>query len=249
MIAVLALVGFLAGFVDSIAGGGGLVTLPALLAFGLDPRVALATNKGQAIFGAASSVGLYARSGALDRRRAPWSFLAAGLGSFLGARLLLVLRPDVLRPVVLVLLVGAAIAVLVRKKAGTEPVALVVRAPIVCALIVGLLLGAYDGFFGPGVGTFLIVVYATFFGDTLVAASANAKVANFASNLLAFLVFAFAGAIRWEIAIPMGLAQIAGAFVGTRLALKRGAGLVRAVTVTISLALAARVAYQLFSGR
>ena len=114
--------------------------------------------------------------------------------------------------------------------------------------MVALGLGAYDGFFGPGTGTFLLLIYAYAFGDDLVGASGNAKVANFASNLAAFTAFAIEGKIRWEIAVPMGMAQVAGAWLGTELAVKRGAGLVRVAAVAVSLALAVRVVWQMAHG-
>jgi len=248
MLALLIVAAFLAGLVDSIAGGGGLITVPALLAAGLDPRVALATNKGQAVWGACASFARFLRGGRVDRERAPWSFVAAALGSVLGARLVLVLDPKLLRPVVLVLLLLASGLAFVRKPAAATRAGWVAAAPRAAALAVGLGLGAYDGFFGPGTGTFLLLIYAHAFGDDLVSASGNAKVANFASNLAAFAAFSLSGSVRWELALPMGAAQVAGAYVGSGLALKRGAGLVRVVAVVISLALAARLFWQMRAG-
>lgn len=240
---------FGAGLVDAIAGGGGILTVPALLAAGLDPRVALATNKGQAVWGASVSFGRFLRHGHVDRRRAPWSFVAAAAGSAAGARAVLLVRPELLRPVVLGLLVVASGLAFVRKPGAQGEGAWWVRAaPRASAVAVGLGLGAYDGFFGPGTGTFLLLVYAYAFGDGLVSASGNAKVANFASNLAAFGLFALTGAIRWELALPMGAAQVAGAWLGTELAVKRGAGLVRGAAVAVSLALAARVVWQMTRG-
>ena len=113
------------------------------------------------------------------------------------------------------------------------------------AAAVALALGAYDGFFGPGTGTFLILAYAWLFGDPLLRASGNAKVANFASGLASFALFAASGTIRWSIAIPMAIANVAGALVGAHLAVRRGATLVRAAAVCVSMALAARVAWQM----
>jgi uncharacterized membrane protein YfcA len=244
-LAALVAAAFGAGLVDAIAGGGGLITVPALLAVGMDPRVALATNKGQAVFGSSASFFRFLRHGQIDRGRTPWSFTAAALGSALGARLVLLLDPTVLRPLVLVLLVLASALAFVRRPEAATRARWVDRAPRLAALAVALVLGAYDGFFGPGTGTFLLLTYAYAFGDDLVAASGNAKVANFASNLTAFTAFALSGAIRWELALPMGAAQVAGAYVGTELAVKRGASLVRAVAVVISLALAVRVLWQM----
>lgn len=244
--ALLSLAALCAGLVDAIAGGGGIISLPALLVAGLEPRAALATNKGQAIFGAGASVVAYARHRQIDGRRAPWSFVAAAAGALAGARFVLVLRPEVLRPFVVALLCLAAATALVRKPQSPAP-----GAPpspsrtVVLSVAIALVIGFYDGFFGPGTGTFLMLAYALWLHDPLVRASGNAKVANFASNLAAFTLFVFAGAIRWELALPMGAAQALGATIGARLAVRRGAGLVRAAAVTVSLALAARVAWQM----
>jgi uncharacterized membrane protein YfcA len=243
----LILAAFAAGLVDAMAGGGGIITLPALLACGLDPRIALATNKGQAVFGAGSSVAMFARGGQVDRSRAAVSFLAAGGASIVGAKLVLLVDPRMLRPLVLALLLVAACAAFVRKPGEQRGWLAAQRYPGLVASAIAVAIGAYDGFFGPGTGTFLILAYAYVFGDPLVRASGNAKVANFASNLGAFVLFAFAGSIRWDLAIPMGVAQVAGAAIGTRLTLKRGSGLVKGAAVVVSLLLAARVVWQLIS--
>jgi uncharacterized protein len=246
IVAMLTMAGFLAGLVDSIAGGGGLVTVPALLAAGLPPHTALATNKGQSIFGSLTSFSLFLRSGRIDRPRLGPTFVAAVVGSAIGAAFVLRLDQKLLAPIVIVLLVVASLSMLVRRRGGEQPLPWVSRAPRVAAAAVALVLGAYDGFFGPGTGTFLVVSFAFFFGDDLVRASANAKVANFASNLAAFLTFFGSSAILWKLALPMGVAQVVGASVGTRLALTRGASLVRALTVLMALAIAGRLAFSLF---
>lgn len=247
MLAALIVAAFVAGLVDAIAGGGGIITLPALLACGLDPRIALATNKGQAVFGSGSAVAWFARGGQVDRSRVAVAFLLAALGSVAGAKLVLLMDPKVLRPLVLGLLIFAAMAAFVRKPGQRPGVALAARHPHWVAGGVAAVIGCYDGFFGPGTGTFLILAWAWLFGDGLVRASGNAKVANFASNLGAFLLFAFAGSIRWDLALPMAAAQVAGSFIGTRLTLKKGGGLVRAAAVIVSLLLALRVAWQLLA--
>jgi uncharacterized membrane protein YfcA len=242
VITLLMLAAFAAGVVDAIAGGGGLITLPALLAAGLPPAAALATNKGQAVFGAAASTFEFTRRGAVDRARAPYSFVAAALGSLLGAWLVLRVSPATLRPVLVALLPAAAAASLLKRPSPTTgPPTLAARAPRRLAIAIALALGFYDGFFGPGTGTLLLFAYAYFFGDALVSASGNAKVANLASNLAAFVFFAASGNIRWAIALPMAAAQFAGAAVGAALAVRKGAALVRAAAVTVSIALATKV--------
>jgi hypothetical protein len=241
-VALLAGAGFFAGFVDAIAGGGGLVTLPALLAAGLPPHLALATNKGQSVFGTLTAATGYWRRGAVDRARAPVAFACGLIGSLLGAAAQLALRPDVLRPLVIVLLVVAAVVV-------AWPRRVVQRPPIAHALLwgalVSLVLGTYDGFFGPGVGTMLLVAFVLIFGDSLTRASGNAKVVNLASNLAAFTLFAWRGNILWSISLPMAAANALGAWTGAHLAIRHGDRFIRVIVLVVVAALTVKLARDL----
>ncbi len=241
-LAVLGGVGFAAGFVDSIAGGGGLLTVPALLACGLSPHATLATNKAQAVFGAASSVTSFWRRNALQKSRAPLAFALGFLGSLTGAYLVTLAKPEPLRPVVLVLLAIAAIIVMIPRD-HLKPLNL--ARPELCYAGVALVLGAYDGFFGPGVGSMLIVANVLVFGDTLTYASGNAKVVNFASNLAALLLFLFRGDIHWKLALVMAVCNVVGAQVGSRLAIARGDKLVRVVVLVVVFALIVKMGISL----
>lgn len=245
-IALLALAAFAAGLVDAIAGGGGLITVPSLLAIGLPPQLAIATNKGQASFGALSSFVSFLSKGEIDRPRMPPGFVAGFLGSLVGARVLLWMRPEPLKPIVLVLLVLAAGMVLYPRRptiGQARPWAMISLAPIALAL------GFYDGFFGPGTGSILIVAFAIVFGDTLTRASGNAKVVNLASNLAALLLFSIKGAVLWRLAAPMAASNALGAFVGARLAVKRGDRFVRAIVLGVVCSLVAKVGYDLVFAR
>ncbi len=247
-IGLLALVALAAGTIDAIAGGGGLLTVPALLAAGLPSHLALGTNKGQSVFGSFAAMVKFARAGMIDPARARVGFPAGLLGSLLGAALVLAVPPATLKPVVLVLLAGAALFIGLRR-GGAEARA-AGGAPrrhrgTVTAGLVALLIGAYDGFFGPGTGTFLIVASVALLGDGLAEASAGAKVVNFASNLAAVALFASRGLVLWQVALPMAAGQLAGGWVGAHLAIRRGDGLVRRVAVAVSLALAAKLAWDL----
>ena len=245
-VAVLSIAGFFAGLVDAIAGGGGLVTVPALMAVGLPPHVALATNKGQAIFGAFASASGYWRRGAIDRARAPMAFACGLVGSVLGAIAQLAMRPDVLRPLVLGLLVAAAVVVAwPRKAVRREPIA----HAVVWGALLALVLGAYDGFFGPGVGTMLIVAFVLVFGDPLTRASGNAKVVNLASNVAAFAIFASRGNILWSIALPMAAANAMGAWTGARLAVRHGDRFIRVVVLLVVAALVLKLARDLHAAQ
>ena len=260
LIASLAAAAFLAGFVDAIGGGGGLVSLPALLAAGLSPGVALATNKGQAIFGAISSFVSYGRRGGIDRARAPIGFIAGFIGSCGGALALMAMRPEPLRPVVIGLLILAAVIVLLvrpaqrppmigaqsrRTETGTETETATGWRGGAALGAIGLGLGAYDGFFGPGAGSMLIIAFAVVFGDSLTRASGNAKVVNLASNLAAFLLFARRGTILWHLALPMAGANALGAAVGARVALRHGDRLVRAVVLAVVTAVVIKLSLDL----
>lgn len=242
VIALLAAAAFGAGLVDAIAGGGGLVTVPALLAAGLPAPVALATNKGQAAFGAVSSfVSFWSRDG-IDRARVPRGFVAGFIGSLTGAWVLLLIRPEPLKPVVLVLLMLAALFIAWPRKPRTgKPHAWATGALVPLAFAFGF----YDGFFGPGVGSMLIVMFVLVFGDTLTRASGNAKVVNLASNVAALLLFSVRGTVLWRIALPMAAANALGAFVGARIAVRGGDKLVRVVVLTVVTILVLKMAYDL----
>ena len=242
VVLLLALASFAAGVVDAIAGGGGLITLPALLAAGLPPQIALATNKGQASFGAVSSFTSFWLRDGIDRKRAPLGFLCGFAGSLAGAQVLLLVKPEPLKPVVLVLLIlAAAFVAWPRKPSEGKPHdwAMIALPPV------ALSLGFYDGFFGPGVGSMLIVAFVLLFGDTLTRASGNAKVVNLASNLAALGLFAARGTVLWKIALPMAAANATGAFVGARLAVKRGDRFVRVVVLVVVGALVLKIGWDL----
>ena len=243
-IVLLALAALGAGIVDAIAGGGGLITLPALLAAGLPPLSALATNKGQSVWGSGAAMLAFWRAGRVDRKQALFAFPLAFVGSLAGAALVQRISNEALRPVVIVLLAGATVLLVVRKPSrdadAPEP-----RWWI--AAVLALVIGGYDGFFGPGTGTFLIVGFVTLCGRSLVHASADAKVVNFGSNLAAILTFALAGRVLWEVALPMAVGQLVGGVIGAHLAMKGGARVVRILVLFVSAALIVKQAFALFS--
>jgi uncharacterized membrane protein YfcA len=245
-IAALAAVGLVAGTVDAVAGGGGLLTLPALLWAGLPPHLALGTNKGQSVFGSFAALARFTGGGLVDGRRARVTFPLGLAGSLAGAALVLAVPPAVLRPVVIVLLALAALFVGLRRApppraAGAAPA----PASLPVAGAVALAVGAYDGFFGPGTGTFLIVAFVALLGDGLARASAEAKVVNFASNLAALALFAARGVVVWKLAVPMAAGQLLGGFLGAHLAVRRGDALVRRVVVLVALAAAVKLAWDM----
>lgn len=245
---LLILAAFVAGLVDAIAGGGGLITVPALLLTGAPVPQVLGTNKGQAVFGSGSALLTFWRQGRIAPGRVVQPFVSAFAGALLGAWAVTLLDKALLRPVVLVLLGVVAVFLALRRDFGQTqrpvPANRALRAAALCFAI-----GAYDGFFGPGTGTFLVLGSVWWLGDGLTAASAHAKVGNFASNLASMLLFAVKGTVVWPVALPMALAQAAGAALGARLAVRGGDGFVRKVVLTVVLALIAKLAWDLLQVR
>jgi uncharacterized membrane protein YfcA len=247
VIALLTVTAFLAGTVDAMAGGGGLITVPALLSAGLPPHLAYGTNKGQSVWGSAAALVTFWRRGRIDRRQALFAFPLGFIGSVLGARLVLLIDNETLRPIAIAMLIGAAVLLVVKKPVRDEdaPPGEHAGRYLVIAGLLALVIGAYDGFFGPGTGTFLIVGFVAFCGKSLTRATADAKVVNFASNLAAMIAFALAGMVVWEVALPMAAAQLAGGMVGARMAIQGGAPLIRIAVLVVSGALVVKLGVDL----
>lgn len=245
VLVLLSVAAFVAGFVDAIAGGGGVITVPSLLFAGLPPHVAFGTNKGQSVFGATAALWRYSRAGLVDRPRVLPVLVAAFVGSLGGTRLVLLVSPTVLRPLVLGLLVGVAAYLAFRHR--SKPKTSTSAHPVLLAAAISFVIGGYDGFFGPGTGTFLIAAYARFLGDPLDRASANAKVANWASNLAAVILFSVKGVVLWSVVLPMAAAQFAGGWAGSYVAIRNGAPLVRRVVLGVVVVLVAKLAWDLGS--
>jgi uncharacterized membrane protein YfcA len=241
-IVLLAFTALGAGIVDAIAGGGGLITLPALLAAGLPPHLALGTNKGQSVWGSGASMSAFWRAGRVDRRQAAYAFPLALGGAAVGATLVSGISTDALKPIVIGMLIGAVVLLVVKKPARDED------APVArwwVAALLALVIGAYDGFFGPGTGTFLIVGFVALCGRSLVHASADAKVVNFASNLASVAIFSQHHSILWEVSLPMAVGQLAGGIIGAHLAMKGGARVVRIMVLGVSGVLIAKLVHDL----
>jgi len=239
-VVVLVVAALGAGVVDAIAGGGGLLTIPALLAVGLPPHLALGTNKGQSVFGSTAALVRFARAGLVSLPRARLTIPLGFVGALLGATLVLRVDAAVLRPLVLALLLGAAVF-LVAVRPRARAAAVTSRARLQAGLL-ALGVGAYDGFFGPGTGTFLVVGFAGLLALPLRQASAEAKAVNAASNLAALLLFALRGAVLWRLALPMALGQLVGGWLGAHLAIHGGDRVVRFVLLAVVSALVVKLA-------
>lgn len=237
---------FLAGFVDAVAGGGGTITLPTLALMGLSPAQTVATNKLLAIFGSTTSSIQYWRKGHVDRalvlRMAPLALL----GSALGAWLVLGFKDQATFKTiiaVLILLVGALVVFNRRLGAEGRYAGLTART-LSIALPAALAIGVYDGFFGPGTGTFLMFIFVQFLHFDFLKGSGNARVINFTTNLAAFITFLASGAFVWWIGLPMGVANALGAYVGSHTAIRRGSSFVRVIYVVVVLLVAARLVWK-----
>ncbi len=221
---------FLAGFIDSIVGGGGLIQLPALFIFApqVDHPTIFGTNKLSSICGTSVATVQYARRINLDWHIALLTAAFAFLFSFLGARVVSFIPKDFLRPLVLLLLVLVGVYTAINKNFGTihSPKLNRVQSHLYAALL-GAGIGFYDGFFGPGTGSFLIVAFIGIFGYDFLRASATAKVVNFSTNLAALSYFAPSGNVLFSLGFTMGAFNIFGAILGARLAMLKGSALVR----------------------
>lgn len=238
-----------AGFVDAIAGGGGTITLPALLAAGLPPHLALGTNKGQSVFGSGTAMLRFRRARLLDGKQARVTFPLALLGSLAGAQVVLFLSPDALRPVVIGLLLVAAAFLTFHRPPRPGESRVAASRPALVAGAIALLVGAYDGFFGPGTGTFLIAAFVAFLGRPMDRASADAKVVNFGSNLAAVSMFAAHGVVVWSVALPMAVCQAAGAWLGAHATVRGGEKLVRPMVLVVVALLVAKLIRDLVVSR
>ena len=240
---LLLVAAFFAGFVDAIAGGGGLIAVPALLLGGIDPLTALGTNKLQALFGSGSASIAYAARGHVNVRGiAPVALLSLS-GAVCGASGAQVLPTSVLESLLPFLLV--AIAIFFALKPGLSDKDADRRlSPATFAAFVVPLIGAYDGLFGPGSGSFFMLAFVMLAGFGILKATAHTKVLNFASSLGAVLVFAASGTIIWTLGLSMGLAQFAGARAGALFAMRFGARLIRPLLVIVCLSLAAKLLWR-----
>jgi uncharacterized membrane protein YfcA len=226
---------FFAGAIDAIAGGGGLITIPALMAAGVPPVQAIATNKLQSTFGTGGAVIAYGRKGHIDLRRFALPAAASFVGSALGAYILTQADPSFLAAFLPVLLIGIVIYYATAKRMSDEDRHS--RAGPALLVAVALVIGAYDGFFGPGTGSFFTTALVAVFGLGLLRAVAHTKLLNFASNLAGLSVLVLGGHVLWITGLAMGLASIAGGQVGAYSAMRFGAGIARPLLIIVSIAL------------
>ncbi|WP_407664038.1 TSUP family transporter [Microvirga alba] len=233
MIAALAAISLLAGFVDSIAGGGGLLTLPALLLAGLDPAHAIATNKVQGSFAAASATYTFGRKGLIDWR-VTWPLAAiAFISGIAGALSVRFLPRPVLDGVIPVLLIGIALFFALSPKVRDTDAHARLTA-LTFGLTVPVAIGFYDGIFGPGAGSFYMLAFVTLLGYGVVRATAHTKLLNLASNCGSLTLFAATGMVIWPLGLVMAAGSFIGAQIGSHLAMRLGSRIIRPLLVVVS---------------
>ena len=233
---------FAAGLIDSIAGGGGLITVPVLMGIGLPPQVALGTNKLQASFGSGSAMLHFVRAGTVRIGDCWTGILWTALGSVLGVWAVQLLDATLLKQLIPWLLAAIAVYTLCSPRLGAEDShARMKEVPFY--LLFGLSIGFYDGFFGPGTGSFWTMALMMLLGCSMLRATATTKVMNFTSNFVALVFFLSVGQVRFVEGLVMGVGQFLGARVGSKLVIRRGTGFIRPVFITVVLALVGRLIY------
>ncbi|WP_144549700.1 TSUP family transporter [Bacillus sp. X1(2014)] len=246
LLLILVVFGFLAAFIDSVVGGGGLIALPALLFTGLTPAAAVATNKLAGTIGSLTSTVMFYRSEELNIKSVYKLFPLTFIGSMIGAWTVHLMNPELLKPLMLIMLAVVAIYTIFKKDWGSISTdkKFAIHHQILFILVI-FAIGFYDGFIGPGTGSFLIFAFLMM-GFNFLKAAGNAKFLNFGSNVSALLMFIFLGQVNFAYGIPMGLAQVAGAIVGSKFAIKRGSGYVRALFIVVTFLLLAKNTYDYF---
>ena len=248
-LALICLASLLAGGIDSVVGGGGLILVPALFAVypSAAPATLFGTNKSASVWGTSIATVQYSR-----RVQMRWAVLlpaagAALAGSFIGAWVVTLIDPTFLRRLLPFILLAVLLYTLAKKDLGrTHAPRHTPGRETALACAIGAVIGWYDGFFGPGTGSFFIFLFVRLLGYDFLNASASAKLLNVATNVAAIALFAMKGHVWWQIGLVMAVANVAGSLIGTRLALKHGAGFVRGVFIVVVSALILKTGYDAF---
>jgi uncharacterized membrane protein YfcA len=241
---------FLGGFVDSVAGGGGLITLPAYFLAGIPVHIAAGTNKLANCLGSSTAAVQYLRSGKIHLPIALTAAAGALAGSALGAQLALLLSERLLKGLMLIALPLVAILLALKKDIGGEEAGLTARSPrrtAAISLAIGLVIGTYDGLIGPGTGTFLIMAFSAFLSLDLITASGCAKVVNASSNIAAAVIYLFHGKVLWSFLLPAAACCILGGFCGARYAIRGGGRRIRSMIFVVLILLFIKLGCDLIS--
>ena len=233
LMALLFIIALVAGLIDTIAGGGGLLTIPALFYAGLPPSVALATNKLQGTMGSFTASFYFVRNNIVSLQEMKWMIVLTFIGAGLGTLLILQLDSSFLTKVIPYLLIGIGIYFLFSPNLNEIDKKKKISV-MVYAFTFAFIIGFYDGFFGPATGSFFVISLLYFLGSNLIKATAQAKILNFTSNISALTFFIIFGEIYWEVGLLMALGQGIGAVIGSRLVLKNGVKIIKPLIVVVS---------------
>lgn len=238
--------GFIAAIVDAIAGGSGLITIPAYMLAGLDTHIVLGTNKFASVAGTSMSTFTFSKSNKIKwnlmLRLLPFSFIGAALG----VNTVLLIDSTVLEPIIIAILIAVGVYTVYKKDIGlTDYYDGYEKGELIKGIIFATILGFYDGFFGPGTGSILIFGLIKIFGFSFVNASANSKVLNLGSNFMSLVLFALNGKIDYLIGIPVGISMMLGGFTGSRMAIEKGDKFVKPIFIIMALAAAGKVFYEM----
>lgn len=240
---------FIAGFVDAVVGGGGLIQIPAILVLfpGLPVATAIGTTKIPSFFGTSFAAAQYSRQVKLNYKHLAIMAIIASVSAFFGSRTLTLVSNDFMKPLLLVVLSCVAVYTYAKKNFGVHTeVEHTERQHMIYICIISLVLGFYDGFIGPGTGSFLILCFITLLGLNFLKSSAMAKFVNLSTNIGSIILFASSGRIVYSIAIPMAVCNAAGGFLGARLAILRGNAFIRIFFLIVVILTILRFAYDVF---
>ena len=240
---IIMALGFLAAFIDAVVGGGGLISIPTLLAVGLPPSIALGTNKLASVFGSMTSAIRFIRSGKVDLKLVGRLFVPVFILAMLGASLATFLPAQLLKPIVIVILTLVLFYTIFKKDWGDvrRVQSFTVKKAILITILLSLI-GFYDGFLGGGTGSFMMFILLMF-GFDFLGAAGNAKVLNFASNLGALILFMILGEVNYLYGLIMAASMIAGSYVGAMFAIKQGVGYVKVLFIVVTALLILKNAY------
>jgi uncharacterized membrane protein YfcA len=245
-ITIAALAAFSAGFFDAIAGGGGIITFPTLLMLGLPVSTTVGTGKLIASCGTSIATLTFLKAGQINKEIVRYALPFTSIFSLVGAALVLAISNEILKPLVTVLIFGLAVYMTFKPDLGSKSCYTSLTRNLKIGLIAGAsVIGFYDGFFGPGTGMFLTYLMVRFLGLDFVSAAGNTKCLNLASNVVPLILFLKAGNIRYDLAIPMALANMLGGYLGARSAIEKGPKLVRIISIAMTLALSIKISLEI----
>ena len=247
MLAIVCPLVFCAGFVDAVAGGGGLISLPAYIFAGVPIHIAYGTNKFANCTGTFVACVKFFKSGNIRIKSAVLSAAGALIGSWFGTQLVLVLDEKYLKYCLMIILPVVAVFLLFNRNFGSsdEVKKISNKKLYVLSFIIGMVIGAYDGFFGPGTGTFLVLSFTSILGFDLITASGNAKIVNLASNFAALIAYMINGKILFSIGIPAAICAILGNYIGAHMAIKSGVKVIKPIILVVVVMLLGKVLYSI----